>query len=112
MAFTDVELQAIRHALEPLCESVPEHVRDRVRIGYEVDRHAVVLFEERSDSEEPGQWFRLPTARFRYFRSRDEWELYWMRADSKWHSYEVPPARMLSTLVRHVDRDEYGCFFS
>jgi hypothetical protein len=55
---------------------------------------------------------RTPVARFRYIRSRDEWELFWMRADLKWHYYEpAGPVRRLSTLVRHVDRDEYGCFF-
>ncbi|MDO8987708.1 MAG: DUF3024 domain-containing protein [Coriobacteriia bacterium] len=111
MAFTEPELQAIHRALEPLSESVPEHVRDRVRIGYEVDGHNVVVFEEHPDWQDPGQWMRSPSARLRYFRSRDEWRLYWMRADLKWHSYEVPPARRLATLVRHVERDEYGCFF-
>jgi len=111
LAFSDTELQTIHRALAPLCESVPEHVRDRVRIGYEVDGHAVVLYEEHSSLRDRSDWTRSPSARFRYYRSRNEWELYWRRRDGKWHSYEVAPARRLSTLVRHVDRDEYGCFF-
>ncbi|MDZ4179134.1 MAG: DUF3024 domain-containing protein [Coriobacteriia bacterium] len=111
MAFSDTELQSIHRALRPLLESVPEHVRDRVRIGYEVDGHSVVVFEEHPDWQDTGQWTRTPAARFRYYRSRDQWELYWRRRDLKWHSYEVPSARRLPTLVRHVERDEYGCFF-
>lgn len=111
MAFTEDELHAIDRALEPLCSSVPEHVRDRVRIGYEVDGHSVVVFEERPDWHGTGAWSRCPSARFRFYRSRGEWGLYWMRRDQKWHSYEVAPARRLATLVRHVERDEYGCFF-
>ena len=112
MAFTDEELQAIRAALDPLCERVPLHVRDQVRMAYDVDRLGVILFEERPDWRGGSEWMRHPIAKFRYYRRRDEWELYWQRADLKWHLYEPGgPARRLATLVRHVDRDQYGCFF-
>lgn len=32
-----------------------------------------------------GEWTRLGVARFRFVRTRAEWQLYWMRRDLRWH---------------------------
>ena len=113
MAFTDSELTTIGAALDDFCvRHSPADHSDQLRTAYEVERLAVILFEERPDWRGTGEWMRTPIARFRYVRSQDEWELYWMRADLKWHFYEpAGRVRRLSTLVRDVERDEYGCFF-
>lgn len=113
MAFSDAELATIDKALGGLCERhSPPDLADQLRTVYEVDRLAVTLYEERPDWRGSGEWMRTPVARFRYVRRADEWELYWMRADLKWHFYEpAGRVRRLSTLVRDVERDEYGCFF-
>jgi hypothetical protein len=51
-------------------------------------------------------------AKFRYFRSRATWTLYWMRADLKWHLFEpVAPTNDLGALVEVVDENRYGAFF-
>ena len=59
-----------------------------------------------------GDWTRHGVARFRYFRTRKEWQLYWMRADLKWHAYEPePPTNDLARLVKVVEEDAYCAFF-
>ncbi|MDZ4655094.1 MAG: DUF3024 domain-containing protein, partial [Coriobacteriia bacterium] len=113
MSFSEAELEAIDGALHGLCSHrVPEQHRDQIRIDYLVDRHSVILFEDRPHWPNPALRIREPFAKFRYYRSRGEWNLYWLRSDGNWHRYEpASPARKIDPLVRHVERDTYGCFF-
>jgi Protein of unknown function (DUF3024) len=112
--FNDLELQRIGRTVGELCRrcSPPEHA-DEVRVTYEVEGHSVSMWEERPPWRGEGEWTRLGVARFRYFRSRDEWQLYWMRHDLRWHLYspedEMPSD--LPSLVALVEADKYGAFF-
>lgn len=114
MAFSDLELKRIDTTVGALCRrtSRPEH-SDELRFTYKIDGHAVTVWEERSPWDgSPGEWTRMGVARFRYFRSRDEWQLFWMRSDLKWHVFdEVAPTRNLVQLVKVVNENWYGCFF-
>lgn len=114
MAFSELELKRIDATVGELCRrsSPPEH-RDQLRCVYDIDGHAVSMFEERPPWDgRPGEWTRMGVARFRYFRSRGEWQLYWMRADGKWHIFEpVDTTRNLAALVSVVDENRYGAFF-
>jgi hypothetical protein len=54
----------------------------------------------------------MEIAKFKYVRSTKRWNLYWMRQDLKWHSYEpLPDSATIEKLVAEVDRDPYGAFF-
>jgi len=114
MAFSEIELKGIDVTVGDLCRrsSPPEHA-DQLRFVYDIDGHAVSIFEERPPWDgRPGAWTRHGVARFRYFRSRGEWHLYWMRRDLKWHLYQPDSAAAdLRALVRVVERDRYGAFF-
>ena len=113
MAFNDLELQRIKNSVGALCaRRSPEEFKDQLRIDYEVDGHAVTIYENRPAWNKPEEWTRLGVARIRYTRTRNEWLLYWMRRDLKWHLYD--PAEMsagLEELVRIVDEDEFGAFW-
>jgi hypothetical protein len=113
MAFGVQELEQIRSLLDSFCESrSPAEHFDELRLAYDIEGHSVTVFEERPDWRGSGEIMRTPVAKFRFYRSRDEWSLYWMRADMKWHLYEpAAPSRTLSRLMGHVDRDTYCCFF-
>lgn len=113
MAFSELELKRIDHTVGALCRrSSPAEFADKLRIVCEIEGHSVSVFEERPLWDGPGEWTRMGVAKFRYFRSRDEWTLYWMRRDHKWHLYEPETKkRDLATLVRVVDADRYGAFF-
>lgn len=114
MAFTESELKMIDRTVGTLCRRVsPAAHADQLRFVYDVDGHAVSIFEERPPWDgRPGDWTRMGVARFRYYRSRDQWALYWMRRDLKWHLYDpARPRRRLAALVDIVEADHYCAFF-
>lgn len=113
MVFAEIELARVDKDVGGLCRrrTRPE-IRDQLRLEYSVQRHDVELFEIRPHWKNPAEELKTPIAKFRYVRTANEWRLYWMRQDLKWHSYEPCAAsRNLQDLVDAVDRDEYGCFF-
>ena len=113
VSFSELELKRIDRTVGELCRrgSPPEHA-DQLRTVYEVEGHGVSVYEERPPWRGEGEWTRLGVARFRFYRSRREWQLYWMRRDLRWHRYD--PDEMptdLASLVAVVEADEYGAFF-
>jgi hypothetical protein len=86
VAFNELELKRIDRTVGELCRrcSPPEHA-DELRTVHDVEGHTVSMYEERPPWRGEGEWTRMGVARFRYFRSRDEWQLYWMRQDLRWH---------------------------
>jgi len=113
VAFDELELKRIDRTVGELCRkcSPPEHA-DQLRTAYEVEGHSVTMYEERPPWDGVGEWTRRGIARFRYLRSRDEWQLYWLRQDLRWHLYD--PDEMpadLASLVALVAVDKYGAFF-
>ncbi|MCL2881588.1 MAG: DUF3024 domain-containing protein [Coriobacteriia bacterium] len=113
MAFSELELAQIKKTVGGYCESIsPPELSDQLTFTYEVDGHAVTIWENRPPWKGVGDWTHLGVARFRYTRSRDEWELYWMRADLKWHSYDLAETTpCLEDLVQVVKEDQFCCFF-
>ena len=113
MAFSEIELKLIDTTVGELCRRVPAHIRDQLDYIYEVEGHAVFMYEIRPQWNDPKKTTKMGVARFRYFRSRGEWKLYWMRRDLKWHEYDpdVSTATSLKSLVAIVDEDKWGAFF-
>jgi Protein of unknown function (DUF3024) len=114
MAFTDIErtlnLASLKWFLDQ--RRPPEHIRPQLDIGYAVEGHVVDIFEIRPDWRDKTTIRHSLVARVRYVRSKDEWRLYWMRQDLKWHTYE--PSAIHSSLksaLAVVNTDAYCCFF-
>jgi len=56
-------------------------------------------------------WFRVPFARLRFFRSRG-WELFWADRDSNFHVYEfAEPRQHISALLDEIHNDPTCLFF-
>ena len=113
MAFAEIELARIEKSVGGLCRrrTMPE-LRNQLRFEYSIRRHDIEIFEARPDWQDPVQEMKHPVAKVRYVRSTNEWRLFWMRRDLKWHSYEPHAVgRSLEELVEEVDRDEHCCFF-
>lgn len=114
MAFTDIERarnhQALRWFLER--RRPPEHIRPQLDIGYAIVGHVVDIFEIRPDWQDRTSTRHTPAARVRFVRTANEWRLYWMRRDLKWHLYE-PAAHhpSLQSALEVVHADECCCFF-
>ena len=114
MAFTDFEratnLKALKWFLEQ--RRPPEHIREKLDIGYSIVSHTVDIFEIRPDWQDKTTTRHSPNARIRYVRTKDKWLLYWMRRDLKWHAYE--PDHEHSTLhsaLKTIHTDAFCCFF-
>jgi hypothetical protein len=113
MAFAEIELARIKKAVGGLCQrrTSPE-IRDKLRLEYSVHRHDIEIFEVRPHWRNPGEEINSSVAKIKYIRTVNEWRLYWMRQDLKWHSYKPHAVcRQLEELVDTVDKDEYCCFF-
>jgi hypothetical protein len=113
MPFSGIELKHIEKTVGKMCDRrSPAHLRDQLRMTFEVKGHDVTVHEERPRWNDPQQWSRLPVAKFKYIRKNNVWRLYWMRRDMKWHSYDMQCAtKNLEELVKEVDSDPHGAFF-
>ena len=96
-------------------EAVPEHVRDQVRIEVDVEDRAVEILECRPpfDPERMGPaWMRVPIARLRYIKRRNEWLLYYSDSNDRFHRYEwLAPSSNIRDLIQEIDRDPYAIFW-
>lgn len=113
MALSEIELKRIENTVGALCKRrSPAAVADQVSTRYRVQRHDIELYERRTHWREPGEWIETPVAKIKFVRSANEWRLYWMRQDLKWHRYEpFPGSRRIEDLVEAIDEDRDGCFW-
>lgn len=87
-------------------------IREKVDIGYSYDKNVIILFEIRPQWDNPKKKEQFEFAKIRYYKSRKEWNLYWMRANGKWELYEpFSMATHLSKIIEIIKEDKHGCFY-
>jgi hypothetical protein len=87
-------------------------IRKQLDFGYSYDGKTVILFEIRPVWKDPEKIQHLDFAKIRYYKSRKEWNLYWMRASGKWQLYEpFPTSTHLGKIIEIIKEDDYGCFY-
>ena len=113
MAFSEIERKRIDKDVGAWCAArVPEHLWGEIRLEYRVAGHTIDIFEVRPDWKDRRQTMETPCARIRYVRTKNTWQLYWQRADLKWHRYDpLPESARLDVLVAEIDKDPVCCFF-
>jgi hypothetical protein len=113
MAISDIQRADIHRRLSEYCQPHPRpEVRRQLRHGFTIGLHDVVLFEERPGFYRSKEWTRQDVARFRWFNSRREWQLYCQFRDLKWRLYEPRPwAKRFETLLAEVEADPTGIFW-
>lgn len=110
----DVERKRVENTVAAFVEKrrPPRHLRDKVDLGFRFDGRSVELFEIRPRWDNPAEKVEEAVAKGRYLKSRNEWLVYWQRADLKWHKYGArPEVDTLEAFLALVDEDEHGCFF-
>jgi len=93
-------------------ERVPSHLRDRIRMEYEIRGNSVTIVERRPpwSPELPPEWSTLPVAQLRY--EDDKWAIYWSDRNSRWHPYdEFEPTPELSAVLAEIDDDPTAIFW-
>jgi hypothetical protein len=93
MALNDIERKRVENTVGAFVEKhrPPAHLREQVDLAFRFDGKSVELFEIRPRWDTPTEIVEESVAKARYMKSRDEWLVYWQRADLKWHKYAPTP---------------------
>jgi hypothetical protein len=115
MAFSPLEFVAYADLIEKIVWSKrrpPLHLRDKIREGQRIEGSEIELFLVRPHYSDSRRQIEESVAKARYVRSRNVWQVFWKRADLKWHRYQpCPEVKTLEAFLRLVDEDANGCFW-
>lgn len=101
----------VKNYIESIRPKDPE-IRKKVDIGYSYDGKSFILFEIRPEWKNPEEKMKHEFAKIRYYKTREEWTLYWMRASGKWELYEpFPTSKYLDKIIEIIEEDAFACFF-
>lgn len=113
MAFTNEEADKIKKQMDDfiLKRRPPEDIRNEVDLSYKIEKQSIIIFEIRKMFQQEGV-AEIPIAKATYTMKNKYWKIYWQRADLKWHSYEPnEQVKNISSFIKTVDEDKYGCFW-
>lgn len=90
MAFTELERKRCERDLARFMERrpPPPQIRKELDLGYKTEDQSVEIFEIRPDWRDKTVTRTTPVAKATFIRSRNQWRVFWMRRDLKWHGYE------------------------
>lgn len=89
----------------------PVEIREQLDISYRIEKQSVFLYEIRPRWQDPSKKIHLDMVKCTYVKKNNNWKVYWMRADLKWHLYKPNPiVQNLLDFIRLFEKDEYGCF--
>ena len=99
--------------LDKFCrERVPCERFQGFRLGYSFSENHVTLFEERFNPAGEEERLHTPIARFSYSPDLNQWVLYSIDRDLRWHIYQsITPSLNLSRLIKALDDDPIGIFW-
>lgn len=90
----------------------PEHIRPKLDIGYKIEGQSIIIFEIRPQWDKPEIILEHSFAKTTFVKSKNNWKVFWMRADLKWHRYTPTPAvNTVLEFAKLVEEDEYHCFW-
>ena len=109
---SEEQCRKIEAVLGRYCEArVPPHVRGEIQLLHRIRGTTATLVERRPAWRAPGEWTELPVAQFRYEPQTELWTLYCRDRNLRWHRYDGPSRKTLSSLLREVDADRTGIFW-
>lgn len=113
MALSEFEKKRIEKIFTDYCEKkVPPHVRDKIRIEFQIRGDEVKLFECRPPWRREGDWTASKIARFKKDPKTETWLLYWADRNGKWLTYPpLPYHRDIEKLLAEVEKNENGAFW-
>lgn len=89
-----------------------KEIRHQLDIGYKIEDQSVILFEIRPKWNNPEIICEYPFAKTTFVKKSNNWKVFWMRADLKWHSYSAQSTvKNLKEFTRIVEEDKNHCFF-
>ena len=89
----------------------PLQVRNRLDLGFRIKEQSVEIFDIRPLYDNPDEKIEEMQAKATFIKKSSNWKVYWMRANSKWESYQpVPEVDTLEQFLELVSKDEHYCF--
>ena len=114
MAISEFETKRIEKIVGQFVEKrrpKPE-IRPELDIGFRLTDQSFEIFEIRPQWNNPTEKMESPVAKATFVKNKNEWKLFWMRADHKWHRYEpLPTTKSLEKILEEIDQDPYACFW-
>jgi hypothetical protein len=97
----------IHNAIQKEVELIrpPEHIRKELDYSFTFENNILMLVEVRPHWNDKSVMQESPFVKARYYKSRNTWQLYWMRGTLKWELYEPKPE------FKTIREDKYCCFF-
>ena len=90
----------------------PLGMKSHLDLTYKIDNQSVIIFETRPVWNNPQETLNSNVAKATYIKAKDQWDVYWMRSDLKWHRYQpTPHVKTVKEFVALVDKDEHCCFW-
>lgn len=114
MAFGELERKRIEKTVDRFIEAhrPPAAIRSQLDLGFRLQGQSVELFETRPVWDNPSKTMESPVAKATYVKTQDNWKVYWMRADLKWHGYApAPEVGTIDAFLALVVEDKHACFF-
>jgi Protein of unknown function (DUF3024) len=114
MAFTTQQSADIEAAMADFMikRRPPEEIRDQLDLDWRIEAQSVVIYSIRPLWRDESQKIEEPAAKATYKGTKNRWNICWMRADLKWHSYPPhPEAVFFDEFLAVVDEDENCCFW-
>lgn len=89
-----------------------QEIRNKVDLAYRIEEKSIVIFEIRPMFMNPLEKTEIPIAKATFVKKSNQWKVYWMRSDLKWHAYGPEPVvNSVRSFTRIVSEDGYGCFW-
>jgi len=87
-------------------------IRAQLDFGYSYDGKIIEIYEIRPIWNDKTKIQNIPFAKIRFYKSKQLWHLYWMRASGKWELYEpFSESTYLEKIIEVIEEDKYGCFY-
>ena len=114
MALTTEHKQNIFELLEQYVEfkRPPADVRHLVDVSFRLEGNSVLIFEIRPQWNNPKIITESSVAKATFIESKNEWKLFWLRADLKWYHYkEAGNPKTIEEVIEIIDADRHNCFW-
>ena len=110
-ATIDINESKIKQYTESLRPENQE-IRAQLDFGYSYDGKIAEIYEIRPLWNNPVKTQNIPFVKIRFYKSKQLWNLYWMRANGKWELYEpFPESTYIDKIIEVIKEDKHGCFF-
>jgi len=114
MTISEFEIRRIEKLVGQYVESrrPAAHMRSQLDISFRITGQSVEIVEIRPQWNDPTRKIEGSIAKATYVKSQKIWKLYWMRADGKWHAYQLfPSSASLEKILEAIEQDPHGCFW-